>query len=473
MTGCLNTMSAYLDNERSATVPGCASPEPSRAFDVVGVGFGPSNLALAVALEERNRSALNGRRISSLFLEKHRSFGWHRDMLIDGTTVQVSFLKDLVTLRTPSSEFSFLSYLHAKDRLIDFINHKSLFPSRIEFNDYFEWVAAHFADVVEYDSEVLDIRPVIDDAGRISGMDVVGRRGGPAGALHVHRTRNAVIATGLRPHLPAGVTVSDRVWHSENLLTRLSGLPDGPARRFVVVGAGQSAAEIVEYLHRSYSAAEVCAVFSRYGYSPADDSPFANRVFDPAAVDVYFGAKECTRKMILDYHANTNYSVVDQVLIDELYRRAYQEQVSGHRRLRVLNLSRVAEVTTTAHGARAVVESLADGRTEALACDAVIYATGYRPVDPDDMLGEMGKYCLRDDQGRLRVSRNYQVATADQVDCAVYVQGPTEHTHGLSSGLLSNVAVRAGEIARSVSDHLVASRPAGPGVELLHGHTVR
>ena len=151
-----------------------------------------------MALDERNRSVVGSRRISSRFLEKHRSFGWHRDMLIDGTTVQVSFLKDLVTMRRPSSEFSFLAYLHAKSRLVDFINHKSLFPSRIEFNDYFEWVASHFADLVDYDSEVLNIRPVID--GRRKDIRH-GRRhpqGGPAGKVYVQRTRNAVIAAGLR-----------------------------------------------------------------------------------------------------------------------------------------------------------------------------------------------------------------------------------------------------------------------------------
>ncbi|MEU8074781.1 hypothetical protein AB0B31_04970 [Catellatospora citrea] len=35
--------------------------------------------------------------------------------------------------------------------------------------------------------------------------------------------------------------------------------------------------------------------------------------------------------------------------------------------------------------------------------------------------------------------------------CGIYVQGPTEHTHGISSTLLSNTAVRAGEIARSLT----------------------
>jgi L-ornithine N5-oxygenase len=52
--------------------------------------------------------------------------------------MQVSFLKDLVTLRNPASGFSFLSSLHDRGRLIDFINRKSLFALRLEFHDYLE-----------------------------------------------------------------------------------------------------------------------------------------------------------------------------------------------------------------------------------------------------------------------------------------------------------------------------------------------
>jgi L-ornithine N5-oxygenase len=53
---------------------------------------------------------------------------------------------------------------------------------------------------------------------------------------------------------------------------------------------GATSLLITEYLQDRFGAAEVHAVFSRYGYSPADDSPFANRVFDPAAVDDFFSA---------------------------------------------------------------------------------------------------------------------------------------------------------------------------------------
>src|SRR5689334_21498442 len=88
-------------------------------YDLVGVGFGPSNLALAIAVEEHNGRAGQDP-VTAVFLERQPSFGWHRGMLLEDATMQVSFLKDLVTLRNPTSEYSFLCYLKDRDRLIDF-----------------------------------------------------------------------------------------------------------------------------------------------------------------------------------------------------------------------------------------------------------------------------------------------------------------------------------------------------------------
>ena len=420
--------------------------------DVVGIGFGPSNLGLAVALDEYNDG---GGELGAVFIERQEEFTWHRGMLIDGATIQVSFLKDLVTMRSPVSEYSFLSYLHAKDRLVDFINHKNLFPSRVEYNDYLRWVAGHFAHLVNYSSDVVAVRPVERD-GKVAWMDVTVRRDGQPGRLEVRRARNIVIGTGLRPILPPGTAVSARMWHSDELLTRIGRIPEPEPRRIIVVGAGQSAAEVVEYIHRTFPTAEVCAVFSRYGYSPADDSSFANRVFDPEAVDLYYGAREDVKRMMFDYHRNTNYSVVDMELIDELYRRSYQEKVSGSQRLRFMNLSRVVEAHESEHGVRTVIESLATAELDVLDADVVIYATGYRESDVFGLLGEMGEHCVRDAHGRPRVARDYRVETADGVECGIYLQGATEHTHGISSGLLSNIAVRSGEIVRSIAARTAA-----------------
>ena len=56
---------------------------------------------------------------------------WQRGMLLPWAQSQVSFLKDLVTLRNPRSRFSFVNYLHAMGRLDDFVNLGSFTPYRV------------------------------------------------------------------------------------------------------------------------------------------------------------------------------------------------------------------------------------------------------------------------------------------------------------------------------------------------------
>jgi len=426
-------------------------PSDAHVHDLVGIGFGPSNLALAIALRERHERT--GQAVDAVFLDKQPAFGWHRGMLIEGATMQVSFLKDLVTMRNPASGFGFLSYLRERGRLADFINHKTLFPSRAEFHDYLEWAAAAFADQVEYGSEVVAVTPVVVD-GAVEYLDVVVRQGGCSDELTTRRARNLVVAAGLEPVLPDGAVTGERIWHSEELLDRVSGLRD--PRRLVVVGAGQSGAEVTDYLHRTFADAEVCTVFAKYGFTPADDSSFANRIFDPGAVDHFFTAPEEVKRTLMDYHRSTNYSVVDLELIDELYRRHYQEKVQGRERLRIMNASRVTDVESDASAVRVAVEFLPTGERTVLEADALVYATGYRPCDPLTLLGEAGEYCVRRPEGGLRVERDYRIATTSAMRCGLYLQGATEHTHGIGSTLLSNTAIRAGEIADSVAERLGA-----------------
>ena len=421
----------------------------TKTFDVVGVGFGPSNLGLAVAIEEHNQARPpDGTSLTGMFFERRPDFGWHSGMLLPDATVQVSFLKDLATLRNPTSTFSFVAYLHDRGRLADFINHKTLFPLRVEFNDYFRWAADRLGHLVTYSSEVTDVRPVIED-GVITAFDVaVGR---PTKQVDFRRARNVVIAAGLVPHLPDGVTRSDRVWHNSELAPRVTELAGGrPPRRFIVVGAGQSAAETTEFLSSRFPDAEVCAVFARFGYTPADDSSFTNRIFDPDAVDMFYSAPEDVKQMLTAYHRNTNYSVVDSELIEALFRRAYRQSVVGEQRLRVMNASRVVDLAETPDGVLAFVEFLPNGQTTRLDADVIVYATGYRPSDPTRVLGRTARLCRRDGAGRLSIGRDHRLDLTIPGRAGLFLTGATEYAHGLSSTLLSNVAVRAGELVESM-----------------------
>lgn len=416
-------------------------------LDIVGIGFGPSNLALAIAIGEHNASAPHKDQLTARFLEKKGSFGWHQGMLIEGATMQVSFLKDLVTLRNPCSSFSFVSYLQERGRLVDFINHKTMFPSRIEFHDYLEWAATHFKGMVEYGVDITDIRPVTQD-GKVVELEAVGI-GAEDGRRIVLNARNIVIATGITPSMPSGVTRTGRVIHSSELLDVLA-RDIGTPRVIVVIGAGQSAAEVTGYLYSRFPEAKIFTVYQRYGYSPADDSPFANRVFDAAAVDDYYFAPPEVQRKFYGYHSNTNYSVVDPPLIDELYRLAYQEKVTGRRRFETLRMSRVRQITPSPEGALLNIESCLDGTQQELAADLTVCATGYDPMDATGVLTSVLDLCSRGAGGKFEISRDYQIRTREHVVAGIYTVGGTERTHGLSSSLLSNVSIRAGEILTAI-----------------------
>ncbi|MEU8792991.1 lysine N(6)-hydroxylase/L-ornithine N(5)-oxygenase family protein [Streptomyces sp. NPDC048643] len=417
-------------------------------YDVVGIGFGPSNLSLAIALEEHGASAPE-HPVTSHFFERQPSFGWHRNMLLPSTTMQISFLKDLATFRNPMSRFSFISYLHAANRLVQFVNNQDFFPTRQEFHQYLEWAAASLSDRVTYGAEVTAIRPGTEGGVASPDLIEVEVRAGD-GTLSRVTARNVAISTGLVPRLPEGVVADERVWHSSQFLGRFNEMDPAGLKSVAVVGAGQSAAEITRFLHDALPEAQVSAVIPSYGYSVADDTPFANQVFDPGAVDEYYFGNERAQDAFWRYHRNTNYSVVDADVIQSLYQRLYDEQVRGSRRLHFRNLTRVAEVKRAGNETRVLLRSLLDDSTEELAVDALVFATGYDGLDPARLLGDFDRHFQRDAAGRHRVERDYRLVPASDLTCGVYLQGGTEHSHGLSSALLSNIAVRSGEIADSI-----------------------
>ena len=297
-------------------------------YDVVGIGFGPSGLALGIAIEEHNAAVGPERAVTATFVERQPRFGWHRGMLLPGTTMQVSFLKDLATMRNPHSTFSFVSYLHAQDRLVDFINGKSLFPSRIEFHGYLEWVA-----------ERLDAPRRLRHGGRRRPPRARRRhrrrlrrrrprRQRHPRAQHRRRDRPDPDAAGrhraLRPrlaHLRAAAAARASSATSAAPLRRRRRRPE--RRR-----GDRAPARPLRRPRRSARSSRATAT------APPTTRPFANQIFDPAAVDTFYDATADAKRMLVDYHANTNYSVVDLELIQELYRRAYQEKVRGAQRLR-------------------------------------------------------------------------------------------------------------------------------------------
>ena len=161
---------------------------PEKIHDLIGVGFGPSNLALAIALEELAET--NGHALDALFIDKQTDYRWHGNTLATQSELQISFLKDLVSLRNPTSPYSFVNYLHQKQRLADFINLGTFYPCRLEYNDYLRWAAEHFATQAVYGEEVLRIEPELRE-GKVDHLRIVSRD--PQGRETQRRARSVVV----------------------------------------------------------------------------------------------------------------------------------------------------------------------------------------------------------------------------------------------------------------------------------------
>lgn len=242
--------------------------------DLVCVGFGPASLAIAVAIHDALESGSMKTAPNVLFLEKQPQFAWHAGMLLPGAKMQISFMKDMASLRDPRSHFTFLNYVHKQDRLLDFINLDTFLPARTEYEAYLRWCASHFNDVVRYNSEVVSVWPV-EDAGGIKTFTVV-ERNAKTGALSTHRARNVVLALGGQASIPKPLPAkSARVIHSSQyayMLPKILTDRNAPVK-VAVIGAGQSAAEIFNNVSHLYPNSKTYMVMKQEFIKPSDDSP--------------------------------------------------------------------------------------------------------------------------------------------------------------------------------------------------------
>ncbi|MBV8827417.1 MAG: lysine N(6)-hydroxylase/L-ornithine N(5)-oxygenase family protein [Hyphomicrobiales bacterium] len=425
-------------------------------MSLVGVGFGPANLSLALALKE------SGVDRGVMFMEMRNKFAWHPGMMLPKATMQISYLKDLATPRNPCSFFTFTNYLKQRGRLDRFINLQTFYPTRLEFNDYLEWAAAQVDDFVLYRTEVVGLEPV--DLGTQRRIRVHYR--GADGSTRWLDALNVSVATGHRPYVPsvAKASLGSSVFHASEFVDRIGQLEGRPALRFAIIGGGQSAAEIANCLYHCFPQSEISWYIKQFALQPMDDTPFVNELFSEWMIDHWFHSPSRHRRELLGSYRQANYAAVDAELIDDLYRGLYDDSVCGRSRLRIHNLSELVSAAVHDNCVRLVVKDLVEGSVTTSTVDVAVLATGYTKENYSHLLRNFDGYLERDDHGRYAVDRHYRIRTASASSANIFVLGCNEDTHGIGDSLLSNVATRADDVLRRV---FAADRPARDGEDGL------
>lgn len=459
--------------------------------DLLCVGFGPASLAIGIALHDAMDPTLNcaspGRAFQPkvCFLERQTQFAWHSGMLVPGSRMQISFIKDLATLRDPRSSFTFLNYLHNKNRLIHFTNLGTFLPARMEFEDYMRWCAQRFENVVSYGEEVVDVAPGSKTDGKVDYF-VVRSRNTETGEMSSRRARKVVVALGGKAKMPPGFPQDPRIMHSSKYCTALPSLltDESKAYNIAVVGSGQSAAEIFHDLQRRYPNSRTTLILRDSALRPSDDSPLyvspfrdrfkivqglyvadfpssVNEIFNPERVDKFFQlpAEERSQRILTD--KATNYSVVRLELIEEIYNSLYLQRVQNpdetqwqHRILPERKVARIEHHNPACRMRMHLepVKKYSPEGGEVLDVDALMVATGYQRDAHEELL-EQVRSLRPAGQATWSPGRDYRVTLdAGKVSpqAGIWLQGCNEQTHGLSDSLLSILAVRGGEIVNSV-----------------------
>jgi len=445
--------------------------------DLICVGFGPASLAIAVALHDalEDRSVkLRTRQPKVRFLERQARFSWHAGMLLPGAKMQITFIKDLATLRNPRSQFTFLNYLHEKGRLVSFTNLGTFLPQRIEYQDYMRWCADCFDHVVDYGQDVqrVDAGPVDPKTGALKYFEVHSHHK-LSDQSAVLKAKHVVIAAGGRPSIPACLPANHpRIIHSSQYATDVHKMfpPGQQPISVAVVGAGQSAAEVFDNIPSRFPGAKAFLLIRGSALRPSDDSPFVNEIFDPDRVDDVYSQKAEIRREELLRDKGTNYSVVRLELLEHIYSKlySYRIQYSDEEQWpqRILTHREVTGVSDVEDGGQSAVTlhiqnnsgdfcSKKRSNVESLTVDLVVVASGYRRDTHEEMLQGLRPLMATDDAHgrRCKVRRDYGVEFLDGVvgrDAGVWLQGCNERTHGLSDSLLSVLATRGGEMVESI-----------------------
>jgi L-ornithine N5-oxygenase len=422
--------------------------------DVLMIGAGPANLALAVALEESGDTEVAR---NSLILEQYPDVKWQRNLMLPWARSQVSFLKDLVTLRNPRSRFSFLSFLHEKGQLDEFVNLSTFNPYRWQLSDYQQWVAESLEYVkIRHNARAERIEPRFGANGSVVGWTVA-----IAGGTTV-RCRDLVIGTGRDAHVPEVFRdlPCDKVIHSTQYSTRIPTVDATKSPRPVVIGGAQSAAEMFMALHEDLPGSTPTIVLRSVGLQNYQTSKFVNELFFPSYVDNFYAMEPAARDKVLDEMHVTNYAGLAPPFLDEIYMMLYRQKMLGQPRSTVRSFTEVV-------GARVdddeVVLDLRDrgtGQVDQVHCDVVFLGTGYdqrMPAMVRDLASRVGL-------DQISVDRRYRVEFGAPAWGAVYLQGVNERTHGISDSLISVLAHRSQDITSDLLERRADEASGEPEV---------
>jgi lysine N6-hydroxylase len=411
-----------------------------RTHDFVAIGLGPFNLGLACLTAPLDE-------LDGVFLEQRDEFAWHPGLMIDGVSIQVPFLADLVTMADPTSPYSFLNYLKQTGRLYRFYIREDFYPLRAEYDAYCRWAAAQLP-AIRFGHRV---EQVGHDAA--SGDYLVRVRQPGTGDVETIRTRRLVLGIGTVPYRPAVLRdLHGPAIHSADYLPNKARLQE--MESITVVGSGQSAAEIYldlleEIDTRGY---RLNWITRSPRFFPMEYTKLTLEMTSPEYVR-YFHALPAAARDRLNRDQRSLYKGISGDLVNTIFDTLYRKDLGGPVPTTLLTGTALTDAEWDAGTGRyrLALHHQEQDRAFALNTEGLVLATGYRPAVPT-FLDPVRDRIRWDERGRFDVAVGFSV---DHADRKIFVQNAEEHTHSLTApdlgmGPYRNSVIIANMLGREV-----------------------
>lgn len=388
-----------------------------KIYDIIGIGIGPFNLGLAAL-------AADIAKLECIFIDRNEQFSWHPGMMLPTAKMQVPFYADLVTLANPCSRFSYVNYLKSTGKLFKFAVNETYYPYRSEFNAYCQWVVSQLNNL-HFGYTCTDIR--FDEKTKIYRMSLISDTCGQVQELH---GKHIVLGTGSVPALPACAENYKHplLFHSSEYLFRKHAALVN--KRIVIIGSGQSAAEIfLDLLPHMRNLDSLSWITRSDRFHPMDYSKLTLEMSSPDYIQYFYSLNSSRKKRILQEQQYL-YKGINTQLIQEIYQQIYLMDLDKNTTLpQFMTNSQLRDIQIVDYQElRLKLENTETGIALNHSADVVILATGYHYKIPGFLEG-LKKDIDLTDNWPFNIHSDYSIDENE----TVFVQNVDEHTHGFNS----------------------------------------